>query len=161
MLDDAIRVNRFLMHYCRTMLADIPDERMTQQPAAGVNHPAWVLGHLAWAADGALEKLGTPRALPPEWTTLFGAGSKPSASRAGYPPKDELLRAVEQRYEQFRQAVAAATPEQLARPTTSPRAKEALPTAREMFNFLLTGHMGIHLGQLSSWRRMTGLPPMF
>jgi hypothetical protein len=30
-----------------------------------------------------------------------------------------------------------------------------------MVAFVLTGHMGVHLGQLSCWRRMIGLPPMF
>jgi hypothetical protein len=161
MLYSATQVNLLLMQYCRTLLADITDERMAEQPVPGVNHPAWVLGHLAWTADGTLEKLGGQKALPAAWGALFGAGSKTSASRGDYPPKDELLRAVEQSYQQLRQKAATASPEQLSRPTTNPRAKEALPTLREMVAFLLSGHMGVHLGQLSSWRRMIGLPPMF
>ncbi len=52
-------------------------------------------------------------------------------------------------------------PDRLSLPTTSPRAKEVLPTLKEMTAFLLGGHMGVHLGQLSSWRRMIGLPPLF
>jgi hypothetical protein len=31
----------------------------------------------------------------------------------------------------------------------------------ELIAFLITGHVGVHLGQLSSWRRMIGLPPLF
>ena len=161
MLDSPTQVNLLLMQYCRALLADIPDERMTEQPVPGVNHPAWVLGHLAWAADGSLGKLGGQSALPAEWPALFGFGSKPSTVRGDYPPKEELLRAVEQSYRQLREKAAAARPEQLAQPTTNPRAKEALPTLREQVAFLLTGHMGVHLGQLSSWRRMIGLPPLF
>jgi hypothetical protein len=161
MLDSANQVNLLLMQYCRTLLADIPDERMTEQPVPGVNHPAWVLGHLAWAADGTLEKLGGQSALPAGWSALFGAGSKTSDARGDYPPKDELLRVFEQSYQQLRQKAAAASPEQLSRPTANPRAKETLPTMRELVPFLLTGHMGVHLGQLSSWRRMIGLPPLF
>ena len=49
MLDNAIQVNLFLMHYCQMLVGDIADERMAEQPHAGVNHPAWVVGHLAWA----------------------------------------------------------------------------------------------------------------
>ena len=161
MLDSAIRVNLFLMQYCRMLLADIPDERMAEQPVAGVNHPGWILGHLALTADGALEKLGGQKALPADWATLFAPGSKPSAVRSIYPSKDELLRAVEQSYQQLRQRAATANPEQLARPTTNPRAKETLPTLKELLAFLLSGHVGVHLGQLSSWRRMIGLPPLF
>jgi hypothetical protein len=161
MLDSAIQVNQFLVRYCRTLLADIPDERMAEQPVAGVNHPAWILGHLALTADGTLEKLGGQKALPPAWATLFGSGSKPSASRGDYPSRDDLVRAVEQGYQHLRQKAATADAEQLSRPTTHPRVKEALPTLKEMVAFLLTGHMGVHLGQLSSWRRMIGLPPTF
>ena len=71
------------------------------------------------------------------------------------------MHAVEEGYRQARQKAAAADPEQLSRPTTIQRAKETLPTGQEMVTFLLTGHLGVHLGQLSSWRRMIGLPPMF
>jgi hypothetical protein len=161
MLDNAIQVNLFLMQHCQTLVKDIADERLAEQPHAGVNHPAWILGHLAWAADGALAMLGAQKLLPDEWNTLFASGSKPSASRGTYPSKGELLQAVEEGYRQSRLKATAASPEQLSRPTTHPRAKEMLPTFQEMVTFLLTGHVGVHLGQLSAWRRMLGLPPMF
>jgi hypothetical protein len=161
MLDTDIQVNLFLLRYCRLLVGDIPEERMTEQPVAGVNHPAWILGHLAWAADGMLEKFGGTKTLPAEWTALFGAGSKTTTARGDYPSKDVLLGAVERSYEQLRQMAATAGAERLSLPTTSPRAKEVLPTLKEMTAFLLSGHMGVHLGQLSSWRRMIGLPPLF
>jgi hypothetical protein len=160
-MDTVTHVNAFLINYCRMLVAEVPDERMAEQPVAGANHPAWVLGHLAWAADGTLEKLGGKRALPATWPALFGSGSKPSATRSLYPSKDELLRTLEQSYQNLRQQAGAASPQQLSQPTTSPRAKEALPTFKEFLGFLLTGHVGIHLGQLSSWRRAIGMPPMF
>jgi hypothetical protein len=77
--------------------------------------------------------------------------------------KDELSQAVEQAFDRLRQAVQAATPEQLDAPTQSsnPIFKTALPIARDGVAFILTGHLGVHLGQLSSWRRMIGLPAMF
>ena len=31
--------------------------------------------------------------------------------------------------------------------------------SKEMMALVLSGHVGVHLGQLSSWRRMIGLPP--
>jgi hypothetical protein len=161
MLDSAIQVNQFLIKYCRMLVEEIPDERMTEQPLTAVNHPAWILGHLAWTAEGALGMLGAQKSLPAEWETLFGRGSKPSAQRGLYPAKDDLVRTVEQSYQHVRQKAATASPEQLSRPTTNPRAKETLPTLKEMVAFLMSGHMGVHLGQLSSWRRMIGLPPLF
>jgi hypothetical protein len=161
MLESEIQVNKFLLGYGLTLIRDIADERWTEQPMAGVNHPAWILGHLAWAADGALEKLGGQKSLPADWPDLFKAGSKPTATRSHYPSREALLHAVENNYQQLRKLAAAATPEQLAAPTTHPRAKDALPTLKEMASFLLTGHVGVHMGQLSSWRRMIGLTPMF
>jgi hypothetical protein len=134
---------------------------MAEQPLAGVNHPAWILGDLAWAAGGALGMLGADKTLPAEWATLFRPGSTPSAQRGLYPSRDELLRAVEQGYHQLRQRVAIAHPEQLSQPTTHRRTKETLPTLRDMVAFLLSGHLGGHLGQLSAWRRMNGLAPLF
>ena len=161
MLDSTIQVNLFLMKYCRTLVGDIADERMAEQPVAGVNHPAWILGHLALSADNTLEMLGGQKVLPAGWATLFGAGSKPSASRADYPSKDDLVRSVEQTYQHLRQQAATADSDQLSQPPTNPLAKKAFPTLKEAIAFLLSGHVGVHLGQLSSWRRMIGLPPMF
>jgi hypothetical protein len=161
MLDSELKVNQFLMQYCRMLVADIADERLAEQLLPGVNHPAWVLGHLAFSADRARGLVGAEKELPAAWTPLFSPGSQPSASRSDYPSKDELLRAVEQGFERLRQQAAAATPEQLARPTTNPYTKDALPMVRDGVAFLLTGQLGIHLGQLSMWRRMTGLPPLF
>lgn len=161
MLDSELRVNRFLVHYCRMLVEDIADERMAEQPLAGVNHPAWILGHLAFSADRARSLIGAEKMLPASWTPLFGPGSKPAPTRGDYPPKGELLETVERGFERLREQAATATPEQLANPSTNPYTKEALPTIKDGVAFLLTGHLGVHLGQLSSWRRMIGLPPLF
>jgi hypothetical protein len=161
MLDSALKINLLLVQYGRMLISDIADEQMAEQPLPGVNHPAWVLGHLAFSAELAGQLLGAAVELPETWKALFGPGSKPSAVRADYPPKEELWRAVEQGFERVRRRVEAATPEQLARPSTNPALKDALPTVQDMVAFLLTGHLGTHLGQLATWRRMIGRPPLF
>jgi hypothetical protein len=143
------------------VLQGIADERMAEQPLPGVNHPAWILGHLAFSADIAISRLGGEKTLPPAWVSLFERGSKISSARNDYPSTDELLRAVEQGFERARQLAQSATSEQLAAPTANPAMKAALPTVREGVAFLLTGHLGVHLGQLSAWRRMIGLAPLF
>lgn len=161
MLDSETKVNQVLIRYCGMLLDGVPDERMAEQPHEGVNHPTWILGHLAFSADRARELLGLEKELPPEWTTMFGPGSKPSGTRADYPERDELVRAVEGGFERLRQQVVEATPEQLAKPSTNPRMKDILPTIGDSVGFLLTGHLGVHLGQFSAWRRLIGLPPLF
>jgi len=162
MLETEITINRFLCNYRRMLTVELPDERLAEQPTAGVNHPAWILGHLTFAAERAVAIInGGENALPEPWQKLFGIGSKPTNVRSDYPPKEELLKAFEASHERLQRAAAAATPEQLARPSQNPRTKDQLPTIRESIGFLLTGHMGVHLGQLTMWRRMIGLPALF
>lgn len=36
-------------------------------------------------------------------------------------------------------------------------ARAGFPTAAEMVPYLMTGHLGYHLGQLGDWRRAAGL----
>ena len=127
----------------------------------GVNHPAWILGHLAFSAEMIVGRLGGDKFLPAEWAELFKPGSSPRAARGEYPGKDELLKAVDDSFARARSAVASASAETLAIPTPNPRMREGLPTLRENAAFVLTAHLGVHLGQLSFWRRMMGLPPLF
>ena len=63
MLDSELNVNRFLVSYCRMLVGDVADERLAEQPLPGVNHPAWILGHLAFSADRACSLLDAPKEL--------------------------------------------------------------------------------------------------
>ncbi len=161
MLANEIKVNQFLLHYCQRLAADITEEQMTEQPLAGVNHPAWILGHLAYSADIAVGLLGGEKIVPAGWVELFKPGSTLRASRSDYAAKADLLQAVEDYFRRARSLAASASVEQLSEPSSHPRMKEALPTIQDGIAFLLTGHLGVHLGQLSAWRRMVGKAPLF
>ena len=161
MFEHEIRINQFLIQYGRMLVSDIPDERLTEQPSPGVNHPAWILGHLALTGDSVARLLGGEKVLAESWGALFGPGSQPGSSRGNYPTKEELLRALEERYERCRQLASEATADALSRPNPMPGLREGLPTVGDLAAFLLTGHLGLHLGQLSMWRRMSGFAPLF
>jgi hypothetical protein len=161
MLANEIKVNQFLLRYCHMLVADIAEERMAEQPLPGVNHPAWILGHLAYSADGAVGLLGGEKSISPEWLELFKPGSALRTARGDYAAKADLLQAVDDHFQKARTLAAAASAERLAAPNAHPRMEEALPTIQDAAAFLLTGHLGVHLGQLSAWRRMTGLAPLF
>jgi len=160
-IESSLKINRFLLGYCQMLVGDIADERLAEQPLAGVNHPAWILGHLAYSADGAATLLGGQKSLSREWLVKFGRGSKLSSVRSDYPSKAELVATLERTFEHARQLAAAATPEQLAAPHRNAFFADALPHVADLCSFLLTGHLSLHLGQLSSWRRMIGLPALF
>lgn len=161
MFETEITINRFLVQYCRRLTGDIPDERFVEQPIPGVNHPAWIIGHLALSTDSANALLGGEKTIPQNWSRLFGRGSKLSPSRSDYPSKDELLQALETGFQQARERAGNTSAEEIARPNPNPMLKDGLPTVKDIFAFVMTSHFAVHLGQLSSWRRMIGLPPMF
>lgn len=81
--------------YARRLVADLAEEQMTVQPAPGMNHAAWVLGHLACSGDLFAPLIGSKPVCPPEWRPLFDWNSTPKAGSAQYPSKAELLAAIE------------------------------------------------------------------
>jgi hypothetical protein len=66
----------------------------------------------------------------------------------------DTFRAV---YSDLGAAAAHADPEMLARENPFAPARAAFPTAGEFVAYLLTGHLGYHVGQLAVWRAEAGL----
>lgn len=161
MFEQSIHVNQFLLSYADTLMKDLPDDRLTEQPLPGVNHPSWILGHLTLTGDFAVKLLGGETTLPRAWILQFGPKSSPTSERAAYPGKDELLERLRERFATAQQL--AREPDLGAMSEPNPRAHMAaqLPSVGDLVNFLMTGHLGLHLGQLSIWRRMIGMEPLF
>lgn len=142
--------------YARELVADLPDEELAEQPVPGINHPAWLLGHLVIAADYGLTLLGRPAVAPEGWGALFNPGTVPDPNRATYPPKGELMNAYEAGHAAFDAAVAAADAGAVAAPNPVGFLKARFPTVALLLAHLLTTHEAAHLGQLSVWRRTMG-----
>ncbi|WP_437204709.1 DinB family protein [Planctomicrobium sp. SH664] len=160
-LENDVAINKFLFGYLQMLLSDLQDEQLAAQPVAGTNHPLWTLGHLAVSADSCLGRFGSEKTLPETWGKLFGPGSTPTSNPADYPSRQELLAAVEERYATLCALVSGWTQAEAGQANPHPRLKEKLPTVEGLAAFILTGHYGIHLGQLSMWRRTMGLPALF
>lgn len=159
-----LTIYAFNLRVCESLMSDISQDEMLQQPSSGVNPPAWLLGHLALGTDYALKMMDQPMRLPNEWHEQFGPGSKPEALGDKTPKQEELLIALKDGHA----AVAAALPEvaaeRLAEPnplTDLPFLVETLPTVGDLLAHLLTTHEAAHLGHLSNWRRQMGRPPLF
>lgn len=144
--------------YAHRLIADLPDERMAEQPAAGLNHAAWTLGHLVIATDGGLRLCGHAARSPRPWQVLFGPGSQPAADRSRYPTKTELVEAFTAGYQAFLEAVVGVTAATAAAVNPSEPMRGRFPTVGDMLGYLLTTHIGMHTGQLSAWRRVCGYP---
>lgn len=158
MNDHALHGNALNLKDAGKLVADLGPEQMTAQPAPGMNHAAWVLGHLAWAADLGPQILGEAPGFPAEWVPLFDNSSEPKADASAYPSKAELLAALEDATGRLAASLGRATPEQLAAEFPIAEFRATHPTAGDGVVFLATNHAARHLGQLSAWRRALGLP---
>ncbi len=161
---------RLGMLYADRLLKDIPADRFARLARPGgvmvqSNHPAWVLGHLCIYPVQVCELVGSPTpdaVMPPKYAELFKNGVECRDDERGdlYPPMAELIERFTRSYTAAIATAAAAADAVLLRPNPAEgRMRELFPTVGAAIAFYIGGHVQQHLGQLSAWRRMQGLPP--
>lgn len=147
--------------YGDQLTADLTTEQMVAQPrVAGelaVNHPAWVLSHLSAYHPVIVELLtgGTPE---DPLHHRYGMKSHPVPDAAEYLPVDELRTQFLEGHANVEAALEAATPEAFEAPMPVERWASKFPQVGMMLPYLLIRHEALHLGQVSAWRRIQGLP---
>lgn len=158
-VDGILLLYRNNLDYAQRLVADLDDDALALQPAAEMNHAAWVLGHLATVSDrvagGMLLGL-TPR-LPDQWDELFGVKSIPTDERARYPGKQDLVEALIATHGVIDEKMGEMSDDLLAQPTSHERFAKRFPQMVEALIHVLVGHEQMHLGQLSAWRRVQGM----
>jgi hypothetical protein len=82
MIEEIIRSNSLIIFDLRRLIEDVPEEMMTSQVGAVVNHPAWVIGHLAHSCEAIAGELGVSPWLPKGWREKFLAPAARPSSRA-------------------------------------------------------------------------------
>lgn len=152
-LDIHSMIHRFLTE----AVEDIPESRMTEQPGAIVNHPAWTLSHLNAYAGVLLAMLDDPSAPAADaQMDRFGYGTTPVPDPAAYAPKRELLERFRDRNARLAAVVAEKHAEYFPRPSPE-RFHPYSPTIGHIAITLLIAHPPHHLGQLKQWRRAAGM----
>lgn len=142
------------------MVADIQADQFGHQPIAKINTPAWITGHLAIASDFGLKCLGMPPAFPADWHQQFGPGSDPAA--VTITDKELLIREFIVGHERFLEHLPRANADSMAGLHGIPmEILNDIPQVGDLVAHLLTSHEWFHLGQLSTWRRIMGLAPVF
>lgn len=127
------------------------------------NHPAFIFGHLSLYAPRVVEQLGQDAAAitPPEaFNEVFSKDAKCVDDVDGtiYPDMSLVTDSFFNGYQAALDALQNASDETLQQSNPTGMA-ERFPTIGSMHGFYVGGHMMIHLGQLSAWRRMQNLGP--
>ena len=156
--------------YAKRLLQGIPANRFARLASVGgqqiqANHPAFILGHLSLYPAQVLEHLDLeplPAKVPEKYDALFSKDATCQDDPQGsiYPAPDEITTLFDSGYAAAIEAIRQATEEQLSAPNpVDTPMRKVCPTLGGLLTFYMTGHVMTHLGQLSTWRRMEGMPP--
>ena len=142
----------FLLSQYQRWLTGLADIHRGLEPSPGVKTAGWLVGHLVNTGDFARKLCGRPPLAPKEWRPLFSPGTTPGRDGDAYPPMQDLVATFHAVYRDLVAAAPTASSEALAVPNPYEPARGAFPTAGSFLIYMLTGHLGYHLGQLSIWR---------
>ncbi|MCA9058843.1 MAG: DinB family protein [Planctomycetaceae bacterium] len=162
-LDLAIRQIQFARDYTRSLLVDVADDDWFRQPAGGVSHLAWQVGHLAMAQYGlCLFRMRGRQPVDLElmssaFRKKFSRGSIPDPDPAKNPQPQEILQVFERIHAQVLQELPQLDDAVLDEPIDDPWA--VFPTKQGGLIFCATHEM-LHAGQIGLLRRLIGKSPI-
>ncbi|HAD60267.1 MAG TPA: hypothetical protein DCG12_13570 [Planctomycetaceae bacterium] len=164
-INDSLQLS---LGYAHRLLTDVSTDRFARLSAPGgqtiqSNHPAFIYGHLSTYAPRILEDLGAAvLEIPDGFTELFAKDTdcQDDADGSIYPAQDAITEFFFAGYEAVAAALQAADESVYQGPNPlGGRMTELFPSLGSLHNFYVGGHVMIHMGQMSAWRRMEGLGP--
>lgn len=147
--------------FLKILLDGIDSDKLTHQPKPGMNHPVWIVGHLVESMTFLALMAGGSYQSPQGWSKLFGMKSKPVDDASVYPAMPELLAELDKAIAALEPGLSRIGADALAAQTPDEGFRQMMPTIGEGLTFMLTGHLWMHVGQLSAWRRACGMPALF
>lgn len=147
--------------YAPKLIADLSAEQMLLQPApaemAPANHPAWIFSHLNIYLP-VIECLirGEPFEDPRDHA--FGMLSSPESDPSVYASKEALLESFNAGHRSVVDLLSQQDDAVFQQAVQLPRWAAVMPTVGAALPYLMLNHENQHLGQLSAWRRIQGLP---
>lgn len=158
---------RLSLSYAEKLLGGIPDERFARFAAPGgqaiaSNHPAFVLGHLAIYPSRVLRSIGGEKGefdVPTSFETVFSRDATCEDDPDGsiYPGREAIVDHFFRGYRLVIDRLRETDDATLQKPNPNEAMAGRFPTIGSMNAFYCGGHLMVHLGQLSAWRRMEGL----
>ena len=146
--------------YAARLVADLSQEQMSLQlveTGAPANHPAWILSHLNVYLP-VLEGIISGNEFEDPRDHRFGMLSKPESDPDLYESKDQLITTFLDGHQRVRELLQEHGDAALQNEIKLPRWQDVMPTAAYAIPYLMFNHENMHLGQLSAWRRIQGLP---
>lgn len=147
---------RHLLKTYGPLLDGLDDSHRYYQPTPAGKTAGWLVGHLAVTGDFGRRLCGAKPICPPEWRAKFNPGTRPSTNAADYPPMADLVARLREVYSELPSCYESAG-DKLAAENPFEPGRAAFPTAGDFAAYLMTGHLGYHLGQLSGWRSAAGI----
>lgn len=145
------------LEYGQRLLADVPEDKMVFQPAACMNHPAWAFSHMN-IYHPVIVSLVQGRVFDDPKEHTFGMKSKPLADAKAYPAKQQIIDAWTRGHQDVAAALRPAKAEVFEGPITLERWQKHFPSVGAILVYLMALHEATHLGQISVWRRVQGMP---
>lgn len=152
--------------YSERLLKDVPAAKFARFATPGgqvieSNHPAFIYGHLSLYGPRILKQLGLAGpAVPDGFEAAFSKDAKCVDDPQGtiYPAMEKVTKAYFEGYQAAAEALRKVEDSvfQQANPLEG-RMAELFPTLGSLQAFYCGGHIMMHLGQMSAWRRMAGL----
>lgn len=148
-----VEQSKYLLSLTEPILTRLDDSQLSVAPQPGAKTAGWLIGHLAVTGDFGCRLCGQATVCPPDWRPRFNPGTHSSGDPRDYPPVEELCRNFRVVYERLGLAVASANAAVLDAANPYVPAQAAFPRIRDFVAYLLTGHLGYHVGQLVVWRK--------
>jgi len=161
MIDGLVLAWKKNSEYAERLVSDLSAEQMIAQPApngkAPANHPAWVFSHLNVYLP-IIESLIAGKEFADPKAHQFGMDSKPEADGSIYQPKEKLIETFVSAHDSITKQLENAPPEIFENEVKLERWKSSFPKAGFALPYLMLLHENQHLGQVSAWRRIQGMP---
>lgn len=154
----------FSREYTVRLLDSTPVEDWFRQPAGGVTHIAWQVGHLAMAEYRlALERIrgANPEdaeLIPSSFLKSFGKDSLPEAAPGRYPAPAEIRAVFDRVHEQVVRELRYLDEAELDKPVLKPH---AIVKTKGWALLWCAHHEMLHAGQIGLLRRLLGHSPLW
>lgn len=160
----AIEQITFARAYTNRLLEQTEEAHWFRQPAAGVSHIAWQVGHLAIAQYRlALERIrtvlpGDAELISEGFLKLFGAKSVPDTDSSKYPSAAAIRAVFDRVHQQVLRELPNLAEGDLDQPPHKPH---SLAKTKWWALLWCAQHEAIHAGQIGLLRRQLGYAPLW